>query len=108
MNLKDAYPDTPERFDEFVGRTLDALPPRTRRVPRARLLAVALMALLLIGGAALAARQLGLMDMLYGARTPSDAARSSVVTPDVTAQCDRGALTLHQYLLDGLRLHVDY
>lgn len=108
MNLKDAYPDTPERFDEFVGRTLDALPPRTRRVPRARLLAVALMALLLIGGAALAARQLGLMDMLYGARTPSDAARTSVVTSDATDQCDRGALTLHQYLLDGLRLHVDY
>lgn len=108
MNLKGAYPDTPERFDEFVGRTLDALPPRTRRVPRARLLAAALMALLLIGGAALAARQLGLMDMLYGARTPSDAARSSVVTPDAAARCDRGALTLHQYLMDGLRLHLDY
>lgn len=108
MNLKDAYPDTPERFDEFVGRTLDALPPRTRRMPRARLLAVALMALLMLGGAALAARQLGLIDMLYGARTPSDAARSSVVTPDVTAQCDRGALALHQYLMDGLRLHIDY
>lgn len=108
MNLKDAYPDTPQRFHEFVGRTLAALPPRARRIPRARILAAALLALLLVGGAALAARQLGLIDMLYGARTPSDAALSSVVTPDASAQCDRGALALRQYMLDGQRLHISY
>ena len=108
MKLNGAYPDTPQRFHALIERTLDDLPQRAHRMPRARLLAVALVAMLLVGGAALAAARLGIIDMIYGERTPSDAARSSVVTSDVTDQCDRGALTLHQYLLDGLRLHVDY
>lgn len=76
MKLDGAYPRTPDAFCRMVDSTLDSLPienpssTSARHIPRGRaLLIAALAALTLIGGIALAAAHMGLIDMLfYGKR----------------------------------------
>ncbi len=113
MKLNGAYPRTPDAFGDMVERTLASLPdecarPTTaRRVPPRRVLLIAaLAAITLIGGMALAAAHMGLIDMLFYGRSPSPAAAESVENIGASDAQDGYSLSAEQYLIDGDKLHL--
>ena len=113
MKLNGAYPRTPDAFGDMVERTLASLPdecarPTTaRRVPPRRVLLIAaLAAITLIGGIALAAAHMGLIDMLFYGRSPSPAAAESVENIGASDAQDGYSLSAEQYLIDGDKLHL--
>ena len=113
MKLNSAYPRTPDAFGDMVERTLASLPdecarPTTaRRVPHRRVLIIAaLAAITLIGGMALAAAHMGLIDMLFYGRSPSPAAAESVENIGASDAQDGYSLSAEQYLIDGDKLHL--
>ena len=113
MKLNGAYPRTPDAFGDMVERTLASLPdecarPTTaRRVPPRRVLLIAaLAAITLIGGMALAAAHMGLIDMLFYGRSPSPAAVESVESVDMKDAQAGYSLDAEQYLIDGDKLHL--
>ena len=104
MKLNGAYPRTPDAFGDMVERTLASLPdecarPTTaRRVPPRRVLLIAaLAAITLIGGMALAAAHMGLIDMLFYGRSPSPAAAESVENIGASDAQDGYSLSAEQY-----------
>lgn len=113
MKLNGAYPRTPDAFGNMVERTLASLPdecarPTTARCvpPRRVLLIAALAAITLIGGMALAAAHMGLIDMLFYGRSPSPAAAESVENIGASDAQDGYSLSAEQYLIDGDKLHL--
>ena len=113
MKLNGAYPRTPDAFGDMVERTLASLPdecarPTTARrvLPRRVLLIATLAAITLIGGIALAAAHMGLIDMLFYGRSPSPAAAESVENIGASYAQDGYSLSAEQYLIDGDKLHL--
>ena len=113
MKLNGAYPRTPDAFADMVERTLSSLPDEgarptsARRMPCRRILLIAaLTAIMLIGGMALAAAHMGLIDMLFYGRAPSPAAIESVESIGATDTQAGYSLSAQQYLIDGDKLHL--
>ena len=113
MKLNGAYPRTPDAFGDMVERTLASLPdecarPTTARrvLPRRVLLIATLAAITLIGGIALAAAHMGLIDMLFYGRSPSPAAAESVENICASDAQDGYSLSAEQYLIDSDKLHL--
>lgn len=116
MKIDDACPRTPDSFRSMVEDTLSSLPasecvqssaPARRHIPRKRLLLAAALAALMISSMALATH-MGLLDMMFNGKEPSDAARQTVTDIDASSAEDGYSLEAFQYLLDGGKLHLYY
>lgn len=116
MKIDDACPRTPDSFRSMVEDTLSSLPasecvqssaPARRHIPRKRLLLAAALAALMISSMALATH-MGLLDMMFNGKEPSDAVRQTVTDIDASSAEDGYSLEAFQYLLDGGKLHLYY
>ncbi len=107
VKLSNVCPPMPEAFHHRVIKTIDRL--EEREMPKRRKLSVALAAaligMLLLMGLAYAATHSGLLNSLFGNRTPSEAAQALLQTGE---RAERNGVTLavDEYLLDGNMLHL--
>lgn len=116
MKIDDACPRTPDSFRSMVEDTLSSLPasecaqssaPAQRHIPRKRLLLVAAIAALTISSMALATH-MGLLDIIFYGKAPSEAAQQTVTDIDASSAEGGYSLEAFQYLLDGNKLHLYY
>lgn len=106
--LQRAYPATPESFNRQMLETLASLPPRRVRRGARAALAVALAATLMLGGLAFAVTQSNLLNRLFGGAEPTKQAERLLVQLENAVEKDGATLTVHEYLLDGADLYVDW
>ena len=103
-----AYPSTPDSFDRRMRQTLAALPRRGRRWCARSAAAIALAAMLTLGGLAVAFSQSTLLPQLFSGTKPSREAERLLVQLGGQTEKDGLSLTIDEYLLDGADLYVDW
>ena len=108
IRYTDAVPPMPDHFKNAMLDTLEGLESMKRTHKFSASLAVALAAMLALTGIAFAAAQYGLLDFIFTDVKPGNGAEQVIRHVEVTDQGQYADFTVHDYILSGSDLYVDW